>query len=377
MSDLSSWTPPPFPPATVLEGRYCRLEPISVGAHLDDIWDVMAGQTDIWTYMPAFEPKTKEAYAALLTEMAEKPGIVPFAIIDKADGKAKGHLWLMEIRPAQGVFEVGYITYSPAMQKTRMATEAIHLCGAYGFSLGYRRFEWKCNNLNEPSKRAALRYGFQYEGLFRQHMVVKGLNRDTAWYSILDSEWPVRNAAFAHWLAPANFDAKGRQKISLSVFNQIVATEGGIHLRRAALGDAPAITALKTLAYTPNEGLIGVPSLPRLGDYRQMVVEGEVWVVDGKKGLDGALVLTFSEGPDHLHLYSVAVAPGAQGRKLGRTLMDFAERRSLALGFANVSLMTHEKLIQRIDWYRRLGYAETHREQRPDRVLVHMNKSLG
>jgi RimJ/RimL family protein N-acetyltransferase len=122
----------------------------------------------------------------------------------------------MEIRPEQGVFEVGWITYSPALQRTRVATEAIYLVGDYGFSLGYRRYEWKCNNLNEPSKRAALRFGFQYEGLFRQHMVVKGANRDTAWFSIIDSEWPARARAFQAWLAPDNFDARGQQKASLT-----------------------------------------------------------------------------------------------------------------------------------------------------------------
>lgn len=213
-----NWTAPPFPPARVLEGRYCRLEPIDPARHLDDIWAVNAGQDHIWEWMPAHPPQTKEAYGELLAMMAGKAGIVPFAIIDKADGKAKGHLWLMEIRPEQGVFEVGYITYSPVLQRTRVATEAIRLCGAYGFSLGYRRFEWKCNNLNEPSKRAALRFGFRYEGLFRQHMVVKGKNRDTAWFSILDSEWPAVDAAFEAWLDPVNFDAEGRQKARLESF---------------------------------------------------------------------------------------------------------------------------------------------------------------
>ncbi|MDP3256985.1 MAG: GNAT family protein, partial [Bosea sp. (in: a-proteobacteria)] len=213
---ILNWTAPPFPPARVLEGRYCRLEPIDPARHFDDIWAVNAGQDQIWEWMPAHPPQTKAAYGELLAMMAGKAGIVPFAIIDKADGKAKGHLWLMEIRPEQGVFEVGYITYSPVLQKTRVATEAIHLCGAYGFSLGYRRFEWKCNNLNEPSKRAALRFGFRYEGLFRQHMVVKGRNRDTAWFSILDSEWPAVNAAFEAWLDPANFDAAGRQIVPLA-----------------------------------------------------------------------------------------------------------------------------------------------------------------
>lgn len=214
------WQPPPFPPAKTLEGRYCRLEPIDPARHLDDIWAANQGHDRIWQWMPADPPQSREAYGALLAMMQAKPGIVPYAVIDLADGKAKGHLWLMEIRPEHGVFEVGYITYSPALQRTRVATEAIYLCGEYGFSLGYRRFEWKCNDLNEPSKRAALRFGFQYEGLFRQHMVVKGKNRDTAWFSILDSEWPARKAAFERWLAPENFDGEGRQRVSLVEMNK-------------------------------------------------------------------------------------------------------------------------------------------------------------
>ncbi|MGW9330181.1 GNAT family N-acetyltransferase [Bosea sp. NPDC055594] len=218
MNPALDWTPPPFPPAKVLDGRYCRLEPIDPARHLDDIWTAMAGHDALWEWMPAHPPKDKAAYGELLATMVVKPGIVPFAVIDKADGKAKGHLWLMEIRPEQGVFEVGYITYSPSLQRTRVASEAIYLCGAYGFSLGYRRYEWKCNNLNEPSKRAALRFGFQHEGLFRQHMVVKGRNRDTAWFSITDGEWPQRAEAFEHWLAPENFDTEGRQKTSLTDF---------------------------------------------------------------------------------------------------------------------------------------------------------------
>jgi RimJ/RimL family protein N-acetyltransferase len=125
-------------------------------------------------------------------------------------------LWIMEIRPAHGVFEVGSITWSPAMQRTPAATEAIRLVGEEGFSLGYRRYEWKCNNLNEPSKRAALRFGFAPEGLFRQHMMIKGKSRDTAWFSILDQEWPARRARMDAWLDPANFGVDGRQKQALS-----------------------------------------------------------------------------------------------------------------------------------------------------------------
>ncbi len=213
---ILNWTAAPFPPAKVLEGHWCRLEPLDPARHLDDIWAATAGHDSVWDWLPAEPPKDKETYRALLQSMADNTTIVPLAVIDKADGKAKGHLWIMEIRPAQGVFEVGWITYSPSLQRTRVATEAIFLVGDYGFSLGYRRYEWKCNNLNEPSKRAALRFGFQYEGLFRQHMVVKGRNRDTAWFSILDSEWPGIAAGFRAWLDPSNFDAEGHQKTRLT-----------------------------------------------------------------------------------------------------------------------------------------------------------------
>jgi RimJ/RimL family protein N-acetyltransferase len=219
MSDLSRWKAPPFPPARVLEGRYCRLEPLDVARHGADIAAAFVGAHDVWAYLPVPEPKDRGEYEAFLAAMVARNDIVPFAVVDRADNKAKGHLWLMEIRPAHGVFEVGFITYSPSLQRTRVATEAIFLCGDYGFSLGYRRFEWKCNNRNEPSKRAAVRYGFKYEGLFRQHQIVKGQNRDTAWFSILDGEWLARKAAFERWLGPDNFDAEGKQKVSLSSLN--------------------------------------------------------------------------------------------------------------------------------------------------------------
>jgi RimJ/RimL family protein N-acetyltransferase len=219
MSDLRNWTPRPFPERKVLDGRYCRLEPLEVAKHGADIAAAFAGAHDVWAYLPVDEPKDRANYEKFLAAMVERTDIVPYAVIDKADNRAKGHLWMMEIRPAHGVFEVGFITYSPSLQRTPAATEAVYLIGDYGFSLGYRRYEWKCNNRNEPSKRAALRYGFKFEGLFRQHQVVKGENRDTAWYSIIDSEWPARKAAFERWLDPANFDAQGRQKASLSSLN--------------------------------------------------------------------------------------------------------------------------------------------------------------
>ena len=212
---VADWAPPAFPERKVLVGQWCRLEPLSADHHTPDIWRHMAGHDDLWPYLFQAAPKTEREYHDILAANASRTDIVPYAIIDKADGVAKGHLMIMEIRPAHGVFEVGSITYAPAMQRTRMATEAIYLVGDYGFAQGYRRYEWKCNNLNEPSKRAALRFGFTYEGLFRQHMVVKGLNRDTAWYSMIDSEWPAVKARFETWLRPENFNADGTQKAGL------------------------------------------------------------------------------------------------------------------------------------------------------------------
>lgn len=211
-ADLSTWTSPPFPPREAIEGRWCRLEPLSVERHAARLWRFMAGQDEVWDYLPLPAPQGEGEYRSILTSMVANEAIVPLAVIDKADGEPKGHCWIMEIRPAHGVFEIGYITWSPAMQRRPMATEAVYLVGDLGFRLGYRRYEWKCNDRNGPSKRAAERFGFTWEGLFRQHMVVKGENRDTAWYSILDGEWPDRKARFERWLAPENFDPEGRQK---------------------------------------------------------------------------------------------------------------------------------------------------------------------
>jgi RimJ/RimL family protein N-acetyltransferase len=213
--ELKGWTPPPFPARETLEGRWCRLEPISADRHTPDIWPRMKGQDHLFNHLFWPPPQSEAAYHALLAAMEPRQDIVPYAVVDKADGAAKGHLWIMEIRPQHGVFEVGSITYAPEMQRTRMATEAIHLVGQRGFSLGYRRHEWKCDDLNAPSKRAAFRFGYTFEGLFRQHMVIKGRSRDTAWFSIIDRDWPERSARFERWLAPGNFDAEGRQRVAL------------------------------------------------------------------------------------------------------------------------------------------------------------------
>jgi RimJ/RimL family protein N-acetyltransferase len=208
---------PALPPQRVTrEGRFARIVPLVASQHGADLWSGGLSDPAVWTYL-AYGPFQAEAdFKAWLATRDQLADPMYFAIIDKKSGKALGCATLMEIRPANGVIEVGHIFFSSALQKTPIATEAIFLLMQYAFEdLRNRRFEWKCDNGNEPSKRAARRFGFTPEGLFRQHMIVKGRNRDTAWFSIIDSEWPVLKTAYEAWLAPSNFDADGHQRTQL------------------------------------------------------------------------------------------------------------------------------------------------------------------
>jgi RimJ/RimL family protein N-acetyltransferase len=172
----------------------------------------MRGHEHIWTYIFVGPFADDGALARYIAECEQNQQRIFYAVAD-ASGRAVGILSLMEIRPTMRVIEVGNIVYAPTLQRTPLATEAQYLIAQYAFeTLGYRRYEWKCDSLNAPSRRAAARFGFTFEGIFRQHMINKGRNRDTAWFSMLDSEWPARKAAFEHWLAPENFDSNGRQK---------------------------------------------------------------------------------------------------------------------------------------------------------------------
>ena len=214
-------TPHPAQPpvAIVLEGRYTRLEPIGLH-HLDDLYAASSVPDADRRFAWLFEqpPADRAAMQDWITRQLGKSDPLVFAVIDRATGRAGGRQQLMRIEPAHGVIEIGGIYWGPSIARTRMATEALYLTARHCFDeLGYRRFEWKCNNRNDPSKRAAARFGFTYEGLFRQHMIVKGENRDTAWFSIIDGEWPARRAEFERWLDPDNFSADGTQRTPLSM----------------------------------------------------------------------------------------------------------------------------------------------------------------
>ncbi|MEX3957493.1 GNAT family N-acetyltransferase [Trinickia sp. EG282A] len=215
---MSYWQSARAPGDQPITGRYCRLERVNVERHLDDLYEAYRAAPDArdWTYLSVGPFESREAYLDCLTALAASPDPLHYAVIDLSTGKAVGTLALMRIDKANGVIEVGFIVFSRRLQKTRMATEAIFLLMRRVFDeLGYRRFEWKCDALNAPSRSAAARFGFTFEGIFRQAVVYKGRNRDTAWFSITDNEWPPLRAGFEEWLDEANFDARGMQRRTL------------------------------------------------------------------------------------------------------------------------------------------------------------------
>ncbi len=214
-------TPALRPQRVRLEGDHVELVPLEP-AHAGELYaDAHGPDKDrLWLYLYEAPFPDRAAFLRHIEEKSRSQDPLFFAIIDKKTGRARGYATLMRIEPQHRVIEVGNILFTPAMQRSIAATESMYLLARYVFdTLHYRRYEWKCNDLNAPSKRAAQRLGFSFEGIFRQHVIVKGRNRDTAWYAMLDSEWPQRKRAFELWLSPENFDAEGGQKTSLSVLN--------------------------------------------------------------------------------------------------------------------------------------------------------------
>lgn len=214
-----SLTPGQVPERVTLEGRYATLVPFDAALHAESLWEAVRGtQNDaLWDYL--FEGPFAD-FASFQEDCERKSASrdpLVFAIVDKASGRTVGRASLMRIEPKHRCIEVGSILYSSELQRTRGATEAMYLMARYVFEdLRYRRYEWKCNALNEPSRRAALRLGFSFEGIFRQHMIAKGRNRDTAWFSMIDLEWPARKVEFERWLASENFDTASIQRSRLA-----------------------------------------------------------------------------------------------------------------------------------------------------------------
>jgi RimJ/RimL family protein N-acetyltransferase len=223
IGDTVGGLPARRPDRAVLRGRFVTLEPLQPH-HADDLFTVVGGPEHAWAwdYMPDGPFLDRDEFRAHIVQKAASEDPLFCAVRDTQSGKTVGHATLMRIDVVNRVIETGNIMFSPAMQRTAGATEAMYLFARLVFEdLGYRRYEWKCNALNAPSRRAAERLGFTFEGVFRQHMIVKGRNRDTAWFSMLDTEWPAIKAAFEAWLSPDNFDTEGRQRRSLASLRHV------------------------------------------------------------------------------------------------------------------------------------------------------------
>jgi RimJ/RimL family protein N-acetyltransferase len=218
-----AWAPRPVPSHATMEGRFCRLEALDPDRHAAELFAANGEDREgrMWTYLPWGPFADFPTYLANSRAVAANKERLTFAIVDPASGKAVGVASYLNIKPASGSIEVGALAYSPALQRRPTSTEAMFLMMRRVFDeCGYRRYEWKTNSFNEASRAAALRLGFKYEGIFRQAEVVKGRNRDTAWFGMTDGDWPAIKAAFTRWLDPANFDAEGRQRVSLAALTR-------------------------------------------------------------------------------------------------------------------------------------------------------------
>lgn len=214
--DLDGWAPPATPPRETIAGRLVTLEPLDADAHAPGLaGSFHDAPASLWTYLSTGPFRSTEQFAAWIDAISDLDDWLPYAVI--VDGVPVGFLSYMRIDAAAGVIEIGSIGFAPMLQRTTAATETLYLLLQRAFELGYRRLEWKCDALNAPSRRAAERFGFRYEGTFRQATHYKGRSRDTAWFAILDSEWPALGDAFRAWLAPENFDSDGRQRRSLTL----------------------------------------------------------------------------------------------------------------------------------------------------------------
>ena len=223
------WVAPKFPPYEIIEGRLCRIEPLIPDRDSISLYEANSLDKEgrMWTYLPYGPFASFELYRSWLRVSVLTSDPQFYAIIDKSTQKAIGVAAYLRIDPKNGSIEVGHLNFSPLMQKTAIATEAMFLMMQRAFNLGYRRYEWKCNALNKPSRLAAQRLGLSYEGVFRNATVSKGRNRDTAWYAAIDEEWPALQAIFKQWLDPQNFDEQGQQKVSLSSLTQKIVKNWG------------------------------------------------------------------------------------------------------------------------------------------------------
>lgn len=366
--EVRDWSGCPPPSPVALEGRWCRLEPLDAEKHARSLFDAFAEDTDQrgWTYLPYGPFADFDEFRAWMEATCFGDDVLFFAIFDRDSNCWAGLAAYLRIAPAVGSIEVGHIRYAPMLQRRRAGTEAMYLMMKHAFDLGYRRYEWKCDSLNAPSWRAAQRYGFRFEGIFRQSVVYKARNRDTAWLSIVDSEWPAVRARFEAWLAESNFDEAGEQRARLETAAE---TDGDLTFREAHVGDLPAIIAM--LADDPlgkeREDTSSPPNARYLDAFAEIAGDprNQLWLaVDGPEVL-GTLQLTFIPGLSHrgaerAQIESVRVAAPYRSRGIGRKLFEWAIDRARERGCRIVQLTSDVQREDALRFYESLGFRPTH-----------------
>jgi len=339
---MPNWQPCAMPQRVTLEGGYCRLEALDVARHGDGLWAAwqQAPDNSGWTYLNIGPFSTRDAFFDYLHQAASSQDPVHFAVVDNSSGQATGTLSLMRIDPNSGTVEEGFVVFSPLLQRSAQATEAHFLLMKYAFeTLGYRRYEWKCDSLNAPSYRAALRLGFRYEGLFRNAVVYKQRTRDTAWFSIIASEWPRVKAGFEAWLAPDNMD-QGNQKVGLAKLRDTLAAQTSANsvltVRPLNAGDvkqwqglwqgyltfyeSQLPESLSTLTWErlldPAESLSGIAAFDEQGvmlGFTHLVYHRSTW-----------------SATHYCYLEDLFTAPGSRGKGVARALIEAVRVQAMA-----------------------------------------------
>ncbi|KQP21679.1 GNAT family N-acetyltransferase [Pseudorhodoferax sp. Leaf267] len=350
---LPGWTARARPRHTTLTGRFCRLEPLDAARHAADLHDayVQAGDARDWTYMAVGPFADLDSYRRHAEAAAASTDPLHFAVVDAQTGHAIGTLALMRIDPAHGVVEVGHVMFSPALKQTPISTEAQFLLMQYVFDhLGYRRYEWKCDSLNAPSRKTAARLGFQFEGVFRQAVVYKGRSRDTAWFSIVDGDWPAVRAAFVQWLAPDNFDMHGAQRRTLAGIRSAPAQaeRAQVEIRPLAPGEQAAWLPLwrgyQQFYRVELSDAVTAQTWERLMDPAEpMHVLGAFDTQGQLLGIVHFIVhrSTWTVG-HYVYLQDLFTAGQARGQGVGRRLIEAVYARAREAGASRVHWLTHE-----------------------------------
>lgn len=352
---MPDWQPRSRPQRVVLEGRYCRLEPLNP-SHTHSLWKAWSKAEDgrDWTYLGVGPFENEHQFATHILSAAASEDPLHYTIIDVQTGHAMGTLSLMRIDPINGTIEVGFVTFSPELKRTVQASEAHFLLMKYAFeTLGYRRYEWKCDSLNSPSRRAALRLGFRFEGLFRQTIVYKGRTRDTAWFSIIDWEWPLIKSSFAAWFSPQNLQ-QGKQLQSLSTIRDDIAAQNSrvkksaVEVRELVEGDYRAWFELwqgylRFYDSTLSDEMSQLTWRRMLDGAEPMYALG---AFDEQYNLLGIVHMVYHRGTwsenDHCYLEDLFTAPAARGQGVGRALIEGVYQHAKVKEVARVYWHTHE-----------------------------------